>query len=137
MLNNTTEDRKGWCNMSNLGGYQRLTTIAKKVGGPANLVLLIAGSGAVIYKGGEIFVKKAVKTVQKLHADNTASELTGVVYTVNMQGVSNEGLTFEVGDSFKVLESDGDAVLIERIGDSNNPYFVSLELLEEISDYKK
>lgn len=34
--------------MSNLGGYQRLTTIAKKVGGSTNLVLLIAGSGAVV-----------------------------------------------------------------------------------------
>ena len=131
------EDGKEWCDMSNLGGYQWLTTSAKKVGGSVNLVLLIAGSGAVIYKGGEILVKKAVKTVRKLHVDNTVSELTGEVYTVNMQGVSNEGLTFEVGDSFKVLELDGDAVLIERIGYANNPYFVSLELLEEISDYKK
>lgn len=29
--------------MSNLGGYQLLTTFAKKVGGPRNLVALIAG----------------------------------------------------------------------------------------------
>ena len=43
--------------MSNLGGYQLLTTFAKKVGGPRNLVALIAGGGAIIgglaVKGGE------------------------------------------------------------------------------------
>ena len=38
--------------MSNLGGYQLLTTAAKKVGGPRNLVLLIAGTGALVYKCG-------------------------------------------------------------------------------------
>ena len=41
-----------------------------------------------------------------------------------------------MGDKFKVLESDGDAVLIEKIGDLTNPYFVSAELLKDISDYK-
>lgn len=121
--------------MSNLGGYQRLTTIAKKVGGPTNLVLLIAGSGAVVYKGGEILVRKAIKNVNKLHAENT-SELSSQIYIVNKQGVSNENLVFELGDRFKVLEFDGDAVLIEKIGDSNNPYVVSSEFLEKISNYK-
>lgn len=50
--------------MSNLGGYQLLTTAAKKVGGPGNLV-----------------------------------------------------------------------VLIEKMGDTNNPYFISGDFLKEISDY--
>ena len=36
--------------MSNLGGYQWLTTAAKKVRGPKNLVLMILGAGAVVYK---------------------------------------------------------------------------------------
>lgn len=121
--------------MSNLGGYQRLTTIAKKVGGPTNLVLLIAGSGAVVYKGGEILVRKAIKNVNKLYAENT-SEISSQIYIVNKQGVSNENLVFELGDRFKVLEFDGDAVLIEKIGDSNNPYVVSSEFLEKISNYK-
>lgn len=115
--------------MSNLGGYQRLTTIAKKVGGPTNLVLLIAGSGAVVYKGGEILVRKAIKNVNKLYAENS-SEISSQIYIVNKQGVSNENLAFELGDRFKVLEFDGDAILIEKIGDSNNPYVVSSEFLE-------
>lgn len=122
--------------MSNLGGYQRLTTIAKKVGGPTNLVLLIAGSGAVVYKGGEILVRKAIKNVNKLYAENS-SEISSQIYIVNKQGVSNENLAFELGDRFKVLEFDGDAILIEKIGDSNNPYVVSSEFLEKISNYKK
>lgn len=122
--------------MSNLGGYQRLTTIAKKVGGPTNLVLLIAGSGAVVYKGGKILVRKAIKNVNKLYAENS-SEISSQIYIVNKQGVSNENLVFELGDRFKVLEFDGDAILIEKIGDSNNPYVVSSEFLEKISNYKK
>ena len=122
--------------MSNLGGYQRLTTIAKKVGGPTNLVLLIAGSGAVVYKGGEILVRKAIKNVNKLYAENS-SEISSQIYIVNKQGVSNENLVFELGDRFKVLEFDGDAILIEKIGDSNNPYVVLSEFLEKISNYKK
>ena len=57
-------------------------------------------------------------------------------YTVSKEGVSNEGLQFHVGETFKVLERDGNAVLIEKLGDDNNPYFVAAELLNEISDYK-
>ena len=51
--------------MSNLGAYQWLTTVAKKVGGPKNLVLIIAGTGAAVYKGSEIVVKKTVKEIKK------------------------------------------------------------------------
>lgn len=47
--------------MSNLGGYQQLTTVAKRVGGPINLVVIVLVSGAVILKGGEIALKKNKK----------------------------------------------------------------------------
>ena len=50
--------------------------------------------------------------------------------------MSNEGLEFKIGDQFRVLESDKDAILIEKIGDNNNPYFVSAELLKNISDFE-
>ena len=33
-------------------------------------------------------------------------------------------------------KSDKDAILIEKIGDNNNPYFVSAELLKNISDFE-
>ena len=46
---------------------------------------------------------------------------------------SNEGLAFSVGDQYRILELDGDAALIEKIGDKNNPYFVSAKFLNSIS----
>lgn len=123
--------------MSNLGGYQWLTTVAKKVGGPKNLVLVIAGAGAVIYKSGEVAVKQTVKTIKRIKNKEQLSETANTeIYTVTAEGVSNEGLEFKIGDQFRVLESDKDAVLIEKSGDNNNPYFVSAELLKNISDYK-
>lgn len=123
--------------MGNLGGYQWLTTTAKKVGGPLNFVLIIAGTGAVVYKGGEVLVKNSAKAIKKKFAKKKIIAESNIkTYIVNTHGVSNEGLTFDTDDKFRVLESDGDVVLIEKIGDLNNPYFVSANLLKEISDYK-
>lgn len=50
--------------MSNLGGYQTLTEVAKKVGGPTNLIVITSMGGALVYKGSEIAVKKCVKLVR-------------------------------------------------------------------------
>lgn len=131
------DEMKEAVKMSNLGGYQWLTTAAKKVGGPKNLVLVIAGAGAVIYKSGEIAVKQTVKAIKRIKNKEQLLETANTkMYTVTAEGISNEGLEFKIGDQFRVLESDKDAVLIEKIGDNNNPYFVSAELLKNISDYK-
>lgn len=97
--------------MSNLGGYQWLTTVAKKIGGPKNLVLIIAGTGAAVYKGSEIVVKKTVKEIKKRMNQEKLSEIADTkIYTVTTEGTSNEGLEFKIGDQFKVLETDKDAV---------------------------
>ncbi|MDD4773315.1 MAG: hypothetical protein PHZ09_06875 [Eubacteriales bacterium] len=130
--------------MSNLGGYQLLTTLAKKLGGPKNLVLLLMVGGAVIgtttVEGGKFAVKKAKKFID-LHNQKKAKNITGstesnTLYTISKCRKSNEGLVFAIGDQFRVLEFDGDAILIELIGNDNNPHFVAAELLREISDYK-
>lgn len=122
--------------MSNLGAYQWLTTAAKKVGSPKNLVGIIAGTGAVagvaIYKGGEIVVRKIKKKTNKQELQETSDTN---IYTVSVDGMSNEGLELKAGDQFRVLGTDKDAVLIELIGDDNSPYFVSAELLRSISSY--
>ena len=119
--------------MSNLGAYQWLTTVAKKVGGPKNFVGIVAVASVVIYKGGEVVVKKIKKKVNKEELQET-SDL--IIYSVTGEGVRNGGLKFKIGDQFRVLETDKDAVLIEKIGDDNNPYFVSEEMLKNISNYK-
>lgn len=120
--------------MSNLGGYQILTTVAKKVGGPAKLIALIAAGSAAVgalgYKGSEIAIKKIIGSIKKQTTDNSE-----IIYKVTVPGESNEGLKFEVGNEFRVLETDGEAILIEKIGDKNNPYFVDKKLLNQISNF--
>ncbi len=124
--------------MSNLGAYQWLTTAAKKVGGPKIFVGIIAGTGAVagvtIYKGGEIVVRKIKKKTNKHELPETSDT---IIYSVTADGVSNEGLEFKIGDQFRVLEKDKDIILIEKIGDDNNPYYVLEELLKNVSNYKR
>lgn len=124
--------------MSNLGDYQRMTILAKKVGGPKNLAVIIAGAGAVasvaLYKGGEIVKEKVRKKKNKEKLKETSDS---IVYSITVDGVSDGGLEFKIGDQFRVLETVKNAVLIEKIGDDNNPYFVSVEFLEMISNYKR
>lgn len=123
--------------MSNLGAYQWMTTRAKKVGGPINLLMLAGTAGAAIYKGGEIAVRQCVKAIKAHKAKKLTIEANERLHEVISADKSNEGLEFAIGDQFRVLDMDGNSVLIEKIGDGNNPYFVSAELLHKISDYKE
>ena len=117
--------------MSNLGLYQTMTTMAKLVGGPLNLGICVAGSGAFVGAGAVaafFIIKEKMKAKRETGASN--------IYTVQKEGQSSEGLVFKVGDQFRVLFIHDDAVMIEKLGDSNNPYVVSAELLNTISDYQ-
>lgn len=122
--------------MSNLGWYQVITTWSKKVGGPLNLLGIVAGVGAIGGVAGTKGVEALVGSQKKKAAEKEKAAELLKTYTVSKEGVINEGLQFRVGETFKVLERDGNAVLIEKLGDDNNPYFVAAELLNEISDYK-
>lgn len=122
--------------MSNLGGFQVMTTLAKKVGGPKNFVGLLIGAGAALGGGAVVGVQKVAKKVNQYRYKKKKAEESAVVYEVHTDGKSNEGLVFTVGDRLRMLEIDGDAVLIEKIGDKQNPYFVSGKFLASISDYK-
>ena len=119
--------------MSNLGAYQWMTVAAKKVGGPINLLILANVTGAVLYKSGELIVKHCIR----IHETTClVIEDKKEFYNVTSTGRSNEGVIFDVGDSIFVLEEDGDSVLIEKVGDTNSPYFVSTKFLRQISEYK-
>lgn len=117
--------------MSNLGWYQVMTTLAKKVGGPRNLFFLTLGAGGALYKCGEVAVKKTYKKVKSLNE----KEETAKIYNVTVNGKGGKDLVMNCGDTYKILESDGESILIEKIGDSNNPYFVSADFLRTVSDY--
>ncbi len=116
--------------MSNLGLYQAMTTYAKKVGGPLQFLSVVAVGGYIVIRsveaGGKTIIKYW-KSKEKVHVHT---------YVVHTQGRSNEGVQFVIGDKFHVLEIAEDAVLIEKVGDKNNPYFVSAELLHSISNFK-
>lgn len=122
--------------MSNLGWYQTMTTASKKVGGPLNLAGIIlaigTGLGCCLTTGVNAIRKKVVKQLD----EKKKQEIAATVYTVITEARSNEGVVFNVNDKFKVLEIDGKAALIEKLEDSNNPYFVSTEFLTSISDFK-
>lgn len=119
--------------MSNLGDYQKIVERAKKVGGPKNLLTLNSIGGMVV---GSVLVLVGAK-IAKIFKDkkNTTTKETDVIYKITAPGESNEGLKFNTGDEFYIWETDGDAILIEKIGDSNNPYFVDKKLLEKISNF--
>ncbi len=114
--------------MSNLGLYQTMTTAAKRVGGPKQFVTLIFGggmlAGKVLSKGADVLRKHSEKKRQEIAA--------AVIHTVTAEGTSNEGLLFRVNDQFRILERDGDAVLIDKLNDVNSPYFVSSSFLKTI-----
>lgn len=117
--------------MSNLGPYQVMTTLAKKVGGPKVLLLLTGATGYATGKLGEMAVKRIVRRRRAkadLHRNQTVIEVTSA-------GTDNSNLHFDVGDSYRILYSDTDMVLVEKIGDTNNPYMVSSDFLRSISNY--
>lgn len=117
--------------MSNLGLYQWMTKIAKKVGGPVNFMVLLGATGAVLERTVEFGLTKVYKN-RKACTNNVPSKK---IYKVMMSERNNEGVEFSVGEQFRVLEIDGDAVLIEKLGDNHNPYFVSGQFLEKISNF--
>ena len=128
--------------MSNLGAYQWITSTSKKVGGPINLLLLTGATGAIagtiVYKISEFGVKKGIKALKAHQSPHGwCLKANEKIYSVTSTGTSNEGVEFTVGTKIKVLEMDGDSVLIEKMGDENNPYFVSKEFLHTISTFKE
>lgn len=120
--------------MSNLGLYQTMTTWSKKMGGPLQLLGVVAIGGYVVLRtveaGGKTILKKVKKSL------SLKDKVIVGTYVVNKIGKSNEGLQLEIGDQFHVLEIAGTSVLIEKIEDLNNPYFVSVDLLQSISDFE-
>lgn len=121
--------------MSNLGLYQEITRISKKMHGPQNFIAaLVIGGGAIGWGMNSLATMVSTK-VKKTRAEKKKAVLASQVYSVVKEGRSNEGLLFNVGDTFHVLEQDGDAALIEISGNQHNPYFVSANFLYSISNF--
>ncbi len=122
--------------MSNLGDYQKITRWAKKVGGPKNLISLVAIGGYAGFRVCESLVKAICKKLKR-RKDLSANLREGIKkFIVNKDGISKEGLEFKLGDEFEIVDSDGESVLIEKKGSLNNPFFVSADLLRQISEFE-
>lgn len=122
--------------MSNLGWYQKLTTMAKRVGGPKNLMTLLVSGGVVAGVGGTLLVQKAKSLRAKRISKNLTYLYDGKTFKVVVEKSVTDRLKLAIGDKYKVLSRDGDAVLIEVLGSTDNPHFVSGDVLHKISDYE-
>ncbi|AEB44304.1 MULTISPECIES: hypothetical protein [Micromonospora] len=124
--------------MAKWNDYQLMTTVAGKIGGPRVLILAIAAGGALVYKGGEVGVKAVVRTTrsikQALHVHAQAAAMSRI-YRVAEDADAGGGLTLRTGDEFRVLARDDTAILIEVVGSTKNPWYVSRDLLAAISDF--
>ena len=123
--------------MGNLGAYQWITTISKKVGGPKVFLGIVAATGYAVFRGVEAGGKQIYKLLKKKKTGTSEKVVKTEKQKVTTEGTSNEGVVFNVGDEICVLEVDGDAVLIDKIGDENSPYFISKELLDKLVGTKK
>ncbi|WP_144831119.1 hypothetical protein [Microbacterium sp. BH-3-3-3] len=125
--------------MGNLGMYQDITKMIKTLGGPKPALTLIIGGtlavGSLLTVGCQQSTKAIAKAVKNRHARHDPYPNFGQNFTVHTAGTDEQGLEFRVGDTFSVLECDDDAVLIEIIGNLDNPRFVSGAFLLSISDY--
>lgn len=119
--------------MAKWADYQLITTIAKKVGGPRVLLLVVAAGGALTLKAGEAIVAKgmSLKRTFDVRAQEAAKSR---VYRVAENADAGGGLTLRAGDEFRVLARDDDAILIEVVGSEENPWYVQAALLVSISD---
>ena len=122
--------------MSNLGSYQKIVEYSKAVGGPELFLALLSGASLMVGIAGTKLVGLARKNFKSNKEAKAKEQMRQRTYKVAKDGISNEGLQFREGDEVRVLEADRDALLIEKINDSNNPYFVSAKFLGEISDYE-
>ena len=122
--------------MGNLGNYQLMTTLAKKVGGPVGLLVTTLSAGYVLGRtteaGGRRGIGALISVIKKRNAPCGLEEK---VFTVLTDGTDSQGVEFKAGTEYRVLECSDDAILIELIGNEDNPYVVSDAFLSTISDF--
>lgn len=118
--------------MGNLGAYQTMTALAKRVGGPKVLAVVTAVGGYAAIRPAEAAVRRAVGSLRKRNVPCPTRDLT---FRATSSGEGGSGLELREGDEYRVLECDGDAVLVDVVGRVDNPHMTSVAFLAQISEY--
>jgi hypothetical protein len=118
--------------MSNLGAYQTATTWCKKVGGVGNMTVILMVLGYGCGKIVEISGRAIAKRIRAKKETNQQVELI----EVTSSGTDSSGLLLNEGDTYRVLYSDENMVLVEKIGAEDNPHMVSPDFLRSVSNYR-
>ncbi|QSR28775.1 hypothetical protein CFH99_24440 [Nocardioides aromaticivorans] len=125
--------------MGNLGSYQKMTTVVKALGGPKKAATIVgtgvAVGGYAVLRLTEAGIKKGVRASRAAVDRGALISAVGQTFRVTTAGQEPSGLVLSVGDEFRILEGDADAILIEVLGREDNPHFVSSAFLTDISDF--
>ena len=126
--------------VGNLGGYQTAVQLIKALGGPAKAavvgVTVVGTAGYGVLRLAEAGGKRGIEALKHtIKKRNAPCELKDRVFTVRADGKDDHGLEFKAGAEYKVLECSDNAILIELVGDDDNPHIVSGAFLATISDF--
>lgn len=121
--------------MGNLGAYQAVTTLMKKVGGPVQLAVIVIGAGYIVLRPAEEGARRFARSLKKkwekkkLFGGADINHMTADLCLAN-------GVTLNAGDEFAVLAVENDeALLMPKHGDAS--IILPIKLLCEVSDYRK
>ncbi len=119
--------------IGNLGDYQRFTMTAKKVGGPKILLGIVSGASALAGAA----ITKGVSSAKHRHKQTKSlkEKTEATYYTVETSAADNQGLLLNKGDKFRVLDRNGDIILIDITNRNDNPFYVSAEFLHKVSNF--
>lgn len=134
--------------MSNLGGYQTVTTAIKAMGGPGKAVgmvgaVAVSGMGIMYRVGvnrrakrpdGKTIETKIFNSVRRKLRRGTA-EVPAEMYTATANCNYGGGLTLHAGDTFTAGSVIDEMIYIEVIGNEDNPYLVSAQMLAQNSSF--
>ena len=134
--------------MSNLGGYQTVTTAIKAMGGPGKAGVTVGAVAVVgmcfVYRAGvnrganrpdgNTLETKIFTGVRSKFRRGTA-EVPAEMYTATADCDYGGGLTLHAGDTFTAGPAIDEMIYIEVIGSEDNPYLVSAQMLAQNSSF--
>lgn len=122
--------------MGNLGSYQTMVILAKKVGGPRRLAIIIAAAGGILMCGVEAGGKAVWTRAKDRSGSRAINPPEETTFTVSVDTDCGPDLALHAGDKIRVLERAGDAMLVEIINDDHNPHVMAIDILTQISDFR-